>query len=159
MWEICCSRLAPIRFVPFSYFCTCWKVSPSFSPSFSWLIPSISRRMRTREPTYLSVGFGDFFAIISVCRNVRLEEKRPGQKWRNKAKLRRGKVHRSSGSLSLKQSRGFVRWYLTCWRGSIGAALGRTHRKVLRKFAPAQLHLNPFALHNCFQKLSPKLGL
>jgi len=25
---------------------------------------NISRRMRTRDPTYLSVGFGDFFAII-----------------------------------------------------------------------------------------------
>src|SRR5215475_9634981 len=60
-----------MRFVPFSYFCTCWKVRPSFSPSFSWLIPSISLRMRTREPTYLSVGFGDFFAIIIGIRPQR----------------------------------------------------------------------------------------
>ena len=64
MWEICCSRLAPIRLVPFSYFCTCWNVSPSASPSFSWLMPSIIRRMRTRLPTCLSIGFGAFFAII-----------------------------------------------------------------------------------------------
>ena len=35
IWEMCCSRLAPIRLVPFSYFWTCWKVSPSLSPSFS----------------------------------------------------------------------------------------------------------------------------
>jgi hypothetical protein len=28
MIDICCRRLAPIRFVPFSYFCTCWKVRP-----------------------------------------------------------------------------------------------------------------------------------
>jgi hypothetical protein len=26
---ICCRRLAPMRFVPFSYFCTCWNVRPS----------------------------------------------------------------------------------------------------------------------------------
>ena len=39
MREICCSRLAPIRFAPFSYFCTCWNVSPNASPSFSWLMP------------------------------------------------------------------------------------------------------------------------
>jgi len=57
MWEICCNRLAPMRLVPFSYFCTCWKVRPSASPSFSWLIASIRRRMRTRRPTYLSIGF------------------------------------------------------------------------------------------------------
>ena len=64
MCEICCSRLAPIRFVPFSYFCTCWKVRPSASPSFSWLMLSIMRRMRTRLPTCLSVGFGAFLAMV-----------------------------------------------------------------------------------------------
>src|SRR5882672_8460142 len=47
--EICCNRLAPIRLVPFSYFCTCWKVRPRASPSFSWLIDSIMRRIRTRR--------------------------------------------------------------------------------------------------------------
>ena len=46
-----CSRLAPTRLVPFSYFWICWKVMPSFSPSFSWLRPSSFRRMRTRPPT------------------------------------------------------------------------------------------------------------
>src|SRR5262244_2090609 len=61
MWEICCNRLAPIRLVPFSYFCTCWKVRPSASPSFPWLIASIMRRKRTRLPTCWSVGFGAFF--------------------------------------------------------------------------------------------------
>src|SRR6185295_14100194 len=61
--EICCRRLAPIRLVPFSYFCTCWNVRPSASPSFSWLIPSIMRRIRTRLPTCLSVGLGAFLAI------------------------------------------------------------------------------------------------
>src|SRR6266850_2016565 len=40
---MCCKRLAPMRFVPFSYFCTCWNVSPSPSPSFCWLIPSTNR--------------------------------------------------------------------------------------------------------------------
>src|SRR5262249_51112129 len=62
MWEICCKRLAPMRLVPFSYFCTCWKVRPSASPSFSWLIASIIRRMRTRLPTCLSMGLGAFLA-------------------------------------------------------------------------------------------------
>jgi hypothetical protein len=58
------------------------------------------------------VGFGDFFAIIWMNRNVKLEEKRPDQKWRNKDKLRQGKVHRSAVGLSLKRRRSFVRWYL-----------------------------------------------
>src|SRR4030095_4252564 len=64
MWEICCNRLAPMRLVPFSYFCTCWKVRPSAAPSFSWLIASIMRGIRTRLPTYWSVGFGPSFAAI-----------------------------------------------------------------------------------------------
>ena len=38
--EMCWRRLAPIRFVPFSYFCTCWNVRPSFSPSFSCSFPA-----------------------------------------------------------------------------------------------------------------------
>src|SRR5258707_15398480 len=57
-------RLAPTRLVPFSYFWTCWKVRPSASPSFSWLMPSMMRRMRTRLPTYLSTGLG---ALVDIC--------------------------------------------------------------------------------------------
>src|SRR6266478_2585133 len=64
--EICCRRLAPTRLVPFSYFCTCWKVRPSASPSFSWLMPSMIRRMRTRLPTYLSTGLGALVDISST---------------------------------------------------------------------------------------------
>src|SRR5262245_27464569 len=67
MWAICCSRLAPIRLVPFSYFWTCWNVRLRASPSFSWLMLSIIRRMRTREPTCLSVGLGAFLAIDFSC--------------------------------------------------------------------------------------------
>jgi hypothetical protein len=33
MCAICCRRLPPMRFVPFSYFCTCWNVGP-FSLTF-----------------------------------------------------------------------------------------------------------------------------
>src|ERR1700757_4417706 len=55
-----------MRLVPLSYFCTCWKVRPSASPSFSWLIANIMRRMRTRLPTCLSMGFGAFFAAITI---------------------------------------------------------------------------------------------
>src|ERR1019366_4458768 len=63
MLDICCSRLAPTRLVPFSYFCTCWNVRPNASPSFSWLMPSMMRRMRTRLPTYLSTGLG---ALVDI---------------------------------------------------------------------------------------------
>ena len=44
-----------IRLVPFSYFWTCWKVSPSISPSFSWLMPMSIRRIRMRLPMSLSI--------------------------------------------------------------------------------------------------------
>ena len=46
--------------LPFSYFCSCWKVTPTASPSFVWLMPSIIRRMRTRRPTCRSIGSGVF---------------------------------------------------------------------------------------------------
>jgi len=52
------SGLAPMRFLPASYFCTCWNVIPSPSASLSWLIPSIIRRIRIRPPTCLSTGLG-----------------------------------------------------------------------------------------------------
>src|SRR5688572_26227799 len=42
--------------MPFSYFWICWKVRPSCSPSFSWLIPRSIRRSRTRAPTCTSTG-------------------------------------------------------------------------------------------------------
>src|SRR5258708_2902538 len=66
MREISCSRPAPIRLVPFSYFCTCWNVKPMSLPSSVWLISSIIRRMRTRLPTCLSVEFGDFLGMRIV---------------------------------------------------------------------------------------------
>jgi hypothetical protein len=66
--EICCSRLALMRFVPFSYFCTCWNVTPSASASLVWLIDSILRRMHTRLPTCRSVGLGDFVGIFCNMR-------------------------------------------------------------------------------------------
>src|ERR1700736_6779381 len=56
-------RLAPTRLVPFSYFCICWNVRPNASPSFSWLMPSMRRRMRTLLPTYLSTGLG---ALVDI---------------------------------------------------------------------------------------------
>src|ERR1700674_2260569 len=73
-------RLAPTRLVPFSYFCTCWKVRPNASPSFSWLMPSMMRRMRTRLPTYLSTGLGALVDIINTPWHCacRLREERSG---------------------------------------------------------------------------------
>jgi hypothetical protein len=52
------SRLELTRFVPFSYFCTCWNVSPSASARTVWLMPSSVRRRRIRLPTWTSMGFG-----------------------------------------------------------------------------------------------------
>src|SRR5713101_6810515 len=66
-------RLAPTRLVPFSYFCTCWKVRPNASPSFSWLMPSMIRRMRTRLPTYLSTGLGALVDIFDTPWDYALE--------------------------------------------------------------------------------------
>ena len=52
--EIRCSRPAPMRFTPFSYFCTCWKVTPIRSASSVWDRRHSSRRERTRRPTSAS---------------------------------------------------------------------------------------------------------
>src|SRR4029077_5492447 len=57
-------RLPPTRVGPFSYFLNFWKVSPRASPSFSWLMPTRVRRMRTRLPTYLSTGLG---ALVDIA--------------------------------------------------------------------------------------------
>ena len=58
---MCCKRLAPMRFTPFSYFwMTCWNDTPIASPSAVWLMSKMSRRMRTRLPTCFSTGRPDF---------------------------------------------------------------------------------------------------
>src|SRR6185312_3145807 len=51
---------APTRLTPFSYFWTCWNVSPNSSPSFSWLMPTSMRLKRTRLPTWASIGSACF---------------------------------------------------------------------------------------------------
>src|SRR6266481_2601685 len=79
-------RLAPTRLVPFSYFWTCWKVRPKASPSFSWLMPSMMRRMRTRLPTYLSTGLG---ALVDISKH----SSRPGD-GRTKKQHATGTKHR-----------------------------------------------------------------
>src|SRR5262245_24897330 len=60
-----------MRFMPFSYFCTCWNVRPSAFPSFSWLIASICRRIRTRLPTCLSMEFVAFSPTTRLPRATR----------------------------------------------------------------------------------------
>jgi hypothetical protein len=45
-----------MRLVPFSYFCTWWKVRPSASASVDWDMPSFVRRRRSFVPTCLSIG-------------------------------------------------------------------------------------------------------
>src|SRR5689334_25273591 len=74
-------RLAPTRLVPFSYFWICWKVRPSASPSFSWLMPSIMRRMRTRLPTYLSTGLGAFDISVTPCGRHKAKMKRASRRY------------------------------------------------------------------------------
>jgi hypothetical protein len=44
----CCKRLALILFVPFSYFWTCWKLILTASPTWVWLRPKMSLRVRSR---------------------------------------------------------------------------------------------------------------
>ena len=57
-----------MRLMPFSYFWICWKVRPSFSPSFSWLMPSSMRRKRTRLPTWMSIGIWPPRALlVALC--------------------------------------------------------------------------------------------
>src|SRR5215471_20132587 len=67
-----------MRLAPLSYFCTCWKVRPSAAASFSWLIASIRRRIRTRLPTCWSVRFGAFFA--ANCKRTATAEARQSYK-------------------------------------------------------------------------------
>src|SRR3954467_14455202 len=52
--EIRCRRPAPMRFTPFSYFCTCWKVTPMRSASSVCDRRHSRRRERTRRPTSAS---------------------------------------------------------------------------------------------------------
>jgi hypothetical protein len=92
----------------------------------------MSLRMRTREPTYLSVGFGAFFAIIWIYRNGKLLRGPWVQKWRNKDKLRRSKVHRNVRVLSLKRRRVFVRFYLINGREQNVAPLASQGCKPMR---------------------------
>ncbi len=58
---ICSSRPAPTRFTPFSYFCTCWNVTPSRSANSVWLMLRLSRCARIRCPISTSFGRGDFW--------------------------------------------------------------------------------------------------
>ena len=65
---MCCSRLAPIQFIPFSYFCTCWNVRPSSVAMSVCVRPSIILRILIRLPTCLSVGFfSDCLSFIVCC--------------------------------------------------------------------------------------------
>src|SRR5262245_11948253 len=50
IWAICCNRPAPMRLVPFSYFCTCWKVRPSLSASFCWGVRQVPGRQVSTRP-------------------------------------------------------------------------------------------------------------
>src|SRR5436853_7924788 len=63
-------RPAPTRFTPFSYFCTCWKVTPSMLPSSVCDMPLAMRRARMRWPTSMScevvLFVFDFMAIAAT---------------------------------------------------------------------------------------------
>src|SRR6476469_6232127 len=51
---MCCRRAAPTRLTPFSYFWTCWKLTPSLSPSSACEIFCSTRRSRMRLPSSMS---------------------------------------------------------------------------------------------------------
>ena len=69
-WDSCCKRPAPIRSVPFSYLCTCWKLTPTAWASFLWLMPKVWRRTRILLPIYLSIRFEDFFVMRPTMMSV-----------------------------------------------------------------------------------------
>ena len=52
-------RLELIRLWPFSYFWTCWKVTPIIFAKVFWLMLSKVRRNRVRAPTCTSMGLGN----------------------------------------------------------------------------------------------------
>src|ERR1700722_1144590 len=63
--EIAERRLGPTRFAPFSYFCTCWNVTPMRRPSSVCEKFCCSRQMRMFCPTRTSIGIGLFVATSS----------------------------------------------------------------------------------------------
>ena len=70
-------------FVPFSYFCICWKVSPTSSASWLWLIDNSRRLNRIRLPTRTSI---EFFTISLQNENWKKQRTkcvagRPPFKW------------------------------------------------------------------------------
>jgi hypothetical protein len=103
----------------------------------------MSLRMRTRDPTYLSVGFGAFFAIIWIYRNGKLFQGLWVQKWRNKDKLRRTKVHRNVRVLSLKPRHVFVRFHLTSRRQQNASPRVRdpANQSATGRFTPAAVSI------------------
>ena len=54
------SRLDPTRLVPFSYFCTCWNVSPSFYEQAGTIAVQAQGMAGNNLPTCMSTGNGDF---------------------------------------------------------------------------------------------------
>src|SRR5262245_61528106 len=66
------SRPAEMRFMPRSYFCTCWKVTPSASLSSVWVRPRCSRRVRTRLAISASIGSRLRFPIQALLGIVEL---------------------------------------------------------------------------------------
>jgi hypothetical protein len=52
------SRGAPMRLLPFSYFCTCWNETPRRLASCACDMPLAMRQMRTLRPTATSMALG-----------------------------------------------------------------------------------------------------
>src|SRR5215204_5153271 len=53
-WAIAKSLLAPMRFVPRSYFWTCWNVTPTALPRAVWERPRVILENRSCSPTKIS---------------------------------------------------------------------------------------------------------
>ena len=59
-----------MRLEPRSYFCNCWKVSPTDLASASWLKPRALRRSRSWAPTWTSIRFGLLRVTVLVMRGL-----------------------------------------------------------------------------------------
>src|SRR3954468_20799380 len=64
------NRPAPTRFTPFSYFCTCWNVTPSWFASAVCDNPRDKRSILIRCPTSTSTGSGLFTDIVQLLANT-----------------------------------------------------------------------------------------
>ena len=77
MSAICCSRPAETRLLPFSYFCTCWNVSPMPSARVDCERPRSSRRARILRPISTSSAPARRLRVAPRADSIKLAPGRP----------------------------------------------------------------------------------